>query len=136
MTYRGRVLEVLDGCELRCVLDLGLGVSKLVRVKLSGVDCPTAADELRREAREAAVALLWPKVGPGCEVEVGCAGWAKAEVVGSVTLASGADLGDEMVASGYAYYTRQGAAADLAIPRRLARPLHLRRNGMGEYDFR
>ena len=109
--YKATVKRVVDGDTVDMNMDLGFGVSKLVRIRLWGIDAPEVKGDERPEglAAKAFLETLLP-VGASAEVYTEKdkdAGWGR--YVGEVySLTSDHsiefDISDEMVEAGYAEY--------------------------------
>lgn len=108
--YRATVKRVVDGDTVDMSMDLGFGVSKLVRIRLWGIDAPEVKGYERPEGL-AAKAFLETLLPVGIETEVYTrkdkeAGWGR--YVGEIYIVQDKSLGysisDEMVEAGHAGY--------------------------------
>lgn len=109
--YKATVRRVIDGDTVDMNMDLGFGVSKLVRIRLWGIDAPELKGDERSEGL-AAKAYLEGLLPVGVSAEVYTrkdkeAGWGR--YVGEVySLTSDHSIefsiSDEMVEAGYARY--------------------------------
>lgn len=109
--YKATVRRVIDGDTVDMNMDLGFGVSKLVRIRLWGIDAPEVKGDERAEGLAAKTYLetLLP-VGTSAEVYTEKdreAGWGR--YVGEVYVVDPEDefdlsISDEMVEAGHARY--------------------------------
>ena len=109
--YKATVRRVVDGDTVDMNMDLGFGVSKLVRIRLWGIDAPELKGDERSEGL-AAKAYLEGLLPVGVSAEVYTrkdkeAGWGR--YVGEVFVVNpdktlGYSISDEMVQAGHAGY--------------------------------
>jgi len=94
----GRVVAVLDGDSVRVV-----DGTRLVEVRLRGIDCPERGQAFSRRARQATARLAY-----GTRVRVETAGTDRfGRTLGEVFLPDGRSLNAELVRAGWAWWYRR-----------------------------